>query len=204
MIEAASASRIALDPDTERAFSPGAVVEVGGDPVISEAAVGRHEHTNGMIDRDRREELRVGADSERRIGDLRLVSRRVAGDDVRSVRAQEREQLALTIEAKVRVQLGARVPTVLLRREDDEEASGIERHRGEGPLGEVLGVVRQIVAGQVDRGVAAVVELDPVAVFAVLVPDRIGVEGEELADHQPFLRHHGVDRARRYPRDRDV
>ena len=98
------------------------------------------------------------------------------------LRAAERQVLAIRVELEVGVRRlgGALVADVLAGGKDDEPFAGADREVGEKPLGQVGPVVRQRPAREVHCGVAAVVQLDPVSVHALV---RSGGGGAELADH---------------------
>ena len=114
---------------------------------------------------------------------------------VRSVVAERRHRVAVRVgqgqvfaagaQAEVRVQVALRVHRVQTRSKDHQVVTGIQ-HRAltEAPLRRVAGVVGQVVVRQVHRGVAGVVQLDPVGVVPEAVGQRAAVAGHELGDER--------------------
>ena len=121
----------------------------------------------------------VAADSIAAIGLLRGKRRRVVVHDGTQC-IVERQVLAARRQREVGVQ--RRAGAVLRRRPDHDRGIGRQRQGGDRPLDEVLVVVGEVPAGEVDRLCRRVPQLEPVAVVAVVVDDRGGVRRHQLGD----------------------
>lgn len=112
-----------------------------------------------------------------RLGDLQLVQQR-------RIRRKQEHRVPIGRDAEVRFQRPAGVGHVVAGSKDDEVFSGTERNLREHPLGGVLGVVGERIAGETDRRAGTVVNFDPVVVLLIGVHEHALVAVAYLADHQ--------------------
>ena len=113
------------------------------------------------------------------LGELRGVR---LGDG--SVRADQREVLAVAVELEVRVQLAAGNRAVLAGSEYDEISAGRERDVRKSPLHRLIGVVRQTPAVERNGRGRGIVDFDPIGGVVVLVGQRAVVDRHELGDQR--------------------
>ena len=104
------------------------------------------------------------------------------------VRLHEAEVLTARAEFETSVQFPVRLGPVFAGGKHQQKTAGLDLHGGKHPFGQVLGIVAQRPASQVDRGVARVVKLDPVRVVAIGILQVLVVDREEFADDHPGLR----------------
>jgi len=172
--------------DAGRGGGPCAVIESVLGPRGAERAIGRNEVRGVIALRDEIGlALHVVHHTEGDVLDLRAEV--VLGDDIARVGVgpDEGQVLAVGIEFEVGVKVVGMggVAARQTRGEDDQVIARAEGAGGERPLTQVLGVVGQVPALQVDRRDGGVVDLDPVPVGVGIgrIP-RLVVVGHELGD----------------------
>src|SRR5690606_22265034 len=100
------------------------------------------------------------------------IAREVVVDDGRAVAAGEREILAVSLEAKARVELARGISPVLPRSEDEDAGARRERELGTLPTRRIGGGIGEVEAAEIEVLEGAILDLDPVRRIAVLVEDR--------------------------------
>ena len=85
-------------------------------------------------------------------------------------------------ELEVRVQVPACRFAIFVRCEDQKIRAGVERPSWQSPFARLIRIVCEIPPEQVHRAASNVLNLDPVFMLAVLVPDRVRIAGEKLGD----------------------
>ena len=170
---------------TGRAVDPPRVVEGLGaaGPARPQAALLRDQDPCHRQARDQGVHVEVLADTVREVGTL-LGIRRVLVNHRLAVGRHQREVLAGGPEPEIRVELGAGETAVVAGGEDEDASAPVEDQRRKAPLPQHVGVVRQIVALEVDGLEPLVVDLEPVGGVAVLVDEGRAVDGHELADDE--------------------
>ena len=103
------------------------------------------------------------------------------------VRLHEAKVLTARAEFETGMQFPVRLGPVFAGGKYQQKTACLDLHGGKHPLGQVLGIVGQRPASQVDRGVAGVVKLDPVRVVAIGILQVLVVDREEFADYHPGL-----------------
>ena len=88
------------------------------------------------------------------------------------------------------MQAGGVAGVILAGGEHHQPLVGVERHLGEEPFGQIAAIIRQRPALEVDLLFATVVQLDPVAIHALVILDR---GGAQFADHHVARGVLGID-----------
>ncbi len=114
---------------------------------------------------------------------LRVLRREHIHSDAGELVVEEAEKFTGPTELEIRVQLPGRITAVLGRGEDQQIPAGREGHLRQRPLTRLALIIGQRPAGEVGRGGAPIMQLDPVSAFAVFIRESGDVRGEELVDH---------------------
>ncbi len=175
--------------DPEATGGPSCIVEVDLGPVGSESAVGGDEDgagallfDQGLFLGDGNLLVAIGGVVELdRIGERFRIGGRNLGDHGDSVGFHQRDVFPGVIELEVGVKFPA--GAVLSGGEDEEELATFEDGAVRDlPLGQIGGIVGEVVAADVDRIGIRIVELEPVFVRPILVFLTGLVVGDELGD----------------------
>ncbi len=158
-----------FETDTEGALAPGRIIKCRSNPVEADGRVRGNMNPHSGLGIDNPAKFRVCRQPPGNIGHLARILRRESCDNIRAIGSDQRQQLSLSLKLEVGMKLRVRQPTILVRGENQEVAAGAERHIGKLPLRKILEIVGQLIAGKIDRRVAVVVELDPIAVLTILI-----------------------------------
>ena len=171
-----------IETDAVRRRQPGRIVEWlrAPRPQQAQRATRRHQDANGRPSADEWYGIDFATDAVRHVGVLFRI--RILADNSRSVRADEREVTAGSIQLEVRVQRCAWRPTVLARREHYQIAAGGEVAGRQTPFPEIAGLVGEEPAVQRHCRRAGIEQLNPIRALAIFVEHRAGVCRHEFAD----------------------
>ena len=119
------------------------------------------------------------------VGDIGgLFCGREFGDDS-FVGIDERKIAARRIEPEIRVQLRENLGAILARREHEQVFVRQQNHAGEFPLHQIRARVGEEPAREIHRRLAAVVQLDPARVVAVIIEQAALIDREKFRQINP-------------------
>jgi len=154
--------------DTIGPTQPGIVVEIVGRPVAAQGS-GRNKDFGQAVTGNEIGRTYVLPQAIGNIRKLFGICRRKLSGNRDTVRPHQSEILAATIKTKAGVKRQACHGPVFARSEHNQETFGGDVRAGKSPLGQVGRVIGEIPAAEIHGCCAAIVELDPVGVSAVLI-----------------------------------
>ena len=119
--------------------------------------------------------------------------RRELRGDALSVRRHQGKIFAGAVQLEVRVQRLGRIGAVLIRGEHQHVITGREDLCRKRPLIQVVGIIAEMPAVEIDALRCGIVNLDPIGKVAVFISQRVRpaavVDRQQLANHQPAVEH---------------
>ena len=93
------------------------------------------------------------------------------------------EKFPVPLETKIRMQLRAGLRTILSGCKDQQVVTRKNLDAGKAPALQLIRIVAQVPALEINSSGTLVLNLNPVGGFAVFIEDSIAILGQELRDH---------------------